>query len=645
MWILEVVPIKRGLPKETLSYFSAEPVVDGSVVSVPIRSKAIDAISISCKDAREEKAAIKSGTFSLKKILKIKQGSPVPIYLFETARLGAQYYRAPRGSILNLLIPDYSYYGMFPHEQKIISESTPEIQPERLLFQSPLDERLAFYRTYIREAFAKKESVTFICPTIADCELFTDTLAKGVADFVVTIHSEIAKKKLVSNLKKVATETHPFVIITTPSFASLMRSDTATLILEHESSNAYVTPSNPSFDFRVLIEILARTAGKKLILGDSLLRVETLGRHESKELGVVAPITFRALTPIEVTIVPHGVPEQIPARARNDQFPALGEEMRTLIGKAVEKKSHIFAFALRTGLATITRCRDCGTVVQCEHCSAPLVLYAGSDDKRVFICNKCKRHRPSESKCGKCNSWNLGAIGTGTAFVEEEVRRLYPELPVFRIDREATPTRAEARKVATAFAAATAGILVGTEMALFYLTDTVTDSIVVSFDTLFNIPSYRTNERIIELFLAIAERTKGKLYVQTKNPEEPIISLIQSNNYASWYRNELAERIDYNYPPASTILKIVWRGKSNEKEAAKDYLQELLNPFTPDIFESAVIVRGKKEIVVNAVIRPKREDWSLYALLEGKGLSEILREILAKLPEGATLAINPDNLL
>ena len=643
MWIVEVVPLKRGLPKETLTYFSSEQIPDGTVVSVPIRAKAVDAVSVSCRDAKDEKAAIKSGSFALKKILKVKAGSPVPGYIFETAKLAAQYYRAPRGNILNLLIPDYSYYGLFAHDQTAKKET--DAVPERLLFQSPLDDRIAFYRTYIRESFAKKESITFVCPTIADCSLFAESLSRGIADFVIVLNSEISKKKLVDAVKRLSTDAHAFIVVTTPTFATLMRPDTGTIIVEHESSSAYATPTNPSYDFRVLMELLARAAGKKLIFGNSLLRVETLARHEQKEFGTVAPITFRALAPIEITVIPHGVPAQIAPRARNDQIPALSEEMRALIARAPEARSHIFAFTLRTGLATITRCRDCGTVCLCEHCEAPLVLYSAANGKRVFICNKCKRHKPSEQKCERCNSWNLAAIGTGTEFVEEEIRRLYPDMPVFRIDREAAPTRTEARKIAAQFSAAPCGILVGTEMALFYLSEDITDSIVVSFDTLFNIPSYRTNERIIELFLAIAERTRGKMYVQTKNPDEPIIDLIKSNNYATWYRNELAERMEYNYPPASTIMKITWRGKEAEKDAAKDYLEELLAPLAPDIFESIVVTKGKREIAVNAVIRPRREEWSLQALPSGKGLSETLREILAKLPDECVLNVNPDNLL
>lgn len=643
MWILEVVPLKRGLPKSTLTYFSSEQVADGSVVSVPVRAKAVDAVVVSCRDAKEEKAAIKSGSFALKKILKVKPGTPVPGYIFETAKLAAQYYRAQRGTILNLLIPDYSYYGLFAHGETVKKET--DLQPERLIFQSPLDDRIAFYRTYIRESFAKKESITFVCPTIADCALFAESLSRGIADFVVVINSDISKKKLVDSVKRLSTTAHAFVVITTPAFATLMRPDTGTVIVEHESSSAYATPTNPSFDFRVMMELLARAAGKKLLLGDSLLRVETLARQENKELGTVAPITFRALAPIEITVIPHGVPSQLPTRARGDQIPALSEPMRALISRAKETQSHIFAFSLRTGLATFTRCRDCGTVCLCEHCEAPLVLYAAGAGKRVFICNKCKRHKPSEQKCEKCNSWNLAALGLGTEFLEEEIKRLYPDIPVFRIDREATPTRTEARKVAAQFSAAPCGVLVGTEMALFYLSEDITDSIVVSFDTLFNIPSYRTNERIIELFLAIAERTRGKLYVQTKNPDEPVIELIKSNNYATWYRNELAERMEYNYPPASTIMKITWRGKDSEKDAAKDYLLELLAPFSPDIFETIISNKGKRETAVNAVIRPRREEWSLQALQSSRGLSETLREILAKLPDEAILNVNPDNLL
>ena len=646
MWIVEVIPIKRGLPKESLTYFSSEPVNDGAVVSVPIRSKNVDAIVVGSKDARDEKAAIKSGSFSLKKIAKIKAGSPIPLSLFETARRAAQYYRVPRGTILNLLIPDYSYYGMFAHEDERGAAPTVAgaAQPERLLFQSPLDDRISFYRTFIREAFAKKESLTIVCPTIADCELFTEALSRGIADFVVTVHSEIPKKKLIATLKRVAEESHSFVIISTPSFASLMRSDTGTIILEHESSTAYNTPSMPSYDLRVLIEIFARTSGKKYIASDSLLRVETLGRHEAHEFGTVAPITFRALAPIELEIIPHGVPDQLPPRTRNEQVAAFSDAIRARLSETLKSRSKIFAFALRTGLATITKCRDCGTVLHCEHCSAPLVLYAGGG-RRVFICNKCKRHIPSEQKCTKCGSWNLSALGTGTAFVEDEIRRLFPDIPVFRIDRDATPTKTEARKVAAQFKSVPAGILVGTEMALFYVSEDITDSVIVSFDTLFNIPSYRTNERIIELFLSIAERTRGKLFVQTKNPDEPILDLVKSNNYSSWYRNELKEREEYHYPPTSTIIKITWHGKEVEKTAAQDYLSEVLALFSPDIFESTIVIKGRKEIAINAVIRPRRDEWSLYTLMEDKGLSEMLRETLAKLPSDTIVSVNPDNLL
>ncbi len=647
MWIVEVVPIRRGFPKETLTYFAGEKIQEGRVVSVPIRSKPVDAIVVDCKDAKEEKAHIKSGSFALKKILKVKEGAGVPDYIFETAKMGAQYYRSLRGTMLDLLIPDYSLYGIYTHEFneiKNLDEEDTNAQSERLLFQSPLEERVGFYRTYVRESFAKRESLILVAPTIADCELFRESLSRGIADFVVVLHSELTKKKMADTLKRLSKESHSFLIICTPSYVSLARADVGTIIIEHESSTAYATPSFPSYDFRVLLELFCRNAGRKMIMADSLLRVETLGRYENHEFGIVAPITFRALAPIQLSVIAHGAPDEIAPRARMEQIPALSNEIRTFLGNAIGKKQKIFAFALRTGLATITKCRDCGNVLACEHCSAPLVLYA-SGERRVFICNKCKRHTPSEQKCTRCKSWNLSPIGTGTAFVEDEIKRLFPELPVFRIDREATPTKSEARKVAGQFMTSQTGVLVGTEMALYYLDEDVTDSIIVSFDTLFNIPSYRTNERIIELFLSIAERTKNKLFVQTKRIDEPILELIQSNNYSSWYRNELDEREEYLYPPYSTIIKVTWKGKEAEKSAVADYFKEVLSPFSPDIFDGQIITKGKKETAVHAVIRPRISEWSVSLVAEKKGLSEALREALAKLPEDAIVSVNPDNLL
>ncbi len=645
MWIVEVLPIKRGLQKDSLTYFSAEEIPEGALVSVPLRSKTIDAIVTHCRNVKEEKQAIKSGSLSLRKVTKVKSTSIIPSYIFETAQILGQYYRRARGELLDLIASDLALFA----DIKVQRKSTPlipeDIQPERLIFQAPIEERISYYRTRTREAFARGESLCIVVPTIADCLLFQEALSRGIADFVVMFHSELTKKKFTESFKKLATLDHPLVVITTPSFAAYLRPDTGTIILEHESSNAYSTPTVPAYDFRTIIEVLARCAGRTFIASDSLLRVETLGRREQKEFGTVAPITFRALAPIIIDVTAHGVPEEVPLRMRSEQIPAFSSESYIWLKKALERKHHIFAFAVRTGLATFTRCRDCGQVLSCEHCASTLVLYASGTGRRVFICNKCKRHIPSEQKCTRCGSWNLSAVGVGTAFVEEELHRLFPETSIFRIDREVTPTRKEALKTIAAFFEAPMGILVGTEMALYYMNHSVDDSIVVSFDTLFNIPSYRTNERIIELLLAIAERTKNKIHIQTKNTEEPIINLIKNNNYGSWYRTELEERREYQYPPFTTILKITWKGKDSEKEAVRDYLADILKAFSPDIFESTVSTKGKRETAIHAVIRPSIQDWSIGAITDGKGLSEILRKALANLPENTVISVNPDNLL
>lgn len=644
MWIVEVSPIKRGLKKETLSYFASEEVSPGSLVSVPVRGKTIDAIAIDCKNVRDEKQSLKSGSFSLRKITKVKSADGIPSYLFETAHICSQYYRRPKGEMLDIITTDLSLYTHEAFRPNTIVPETDDAQPERLIFQAPLDERIAYYRTRTREAFAKGESLMIVVPTIADCVLFQNALAKGIVDFVITLHSDLTKKKFNEEYKKLCTEKHSLVVIATPIFASLIRKYTNTIILERESNQTYVTPTTPSYDMRTVIEVLARTRGITFIASDSLLRVETLGRRERKEFGTVAPITFRALTPIDISVVAHGIPEEVPTRLRNEQIPALADDTIARLEKVLAKKQHVFCFSVRTGLATFTRCRDCGQVLICEHCDSALVLYSGST-RRVFICNKCKRHIPSEQKCGRCGSWNLSAVGTGTAFINDELTRLFPNTPIFRIDRELTPSRKEAQKTISLFFEAPTAILVGTEMALYYMDKEVDESVVVSLDTLFNIPSYRTGERIINLLLSITERTKNKIIIQTKHTDEDIINLIKTNNYNTWYRNELTERKNYHYPPYATIIKITWRGKESEKQAVHDYLEDALKGFSPDIFHGISNQKGKREHTVNAIIRPKVEDWSITSLLDGRGTSDAVRLALSKLPEDCIITINPDNLL
>lgn len=655
MKVVEVIPIKRGLPQETLTYFSSENIEEGTIVSITIKSKLVDAIVVNTKNALDEKAALKSGSFSLKKIVKIKKDNKIPSYIFETAKIASNYYRKNPGDILKLIVPDFAIQGSFikninqnnpkNNDRKSIELFNDKPQPERLIFQSPLVDRISFYKTYIREAFARKESITIVCPTISDCDFFAENLSRGITDFVVILHSEVLSKRFIETINKLASSTHSYVLITTPAFATFMRDDLGTFILEHESSSAYNTPSNPSYDFRVLIEILARTSKIKLIVSDSLLRVETLGRYEAKEFGTVSPVTFREITPIEISIISDNMPEIAPTKLNNEQMPAFYEFTQKIINKAFQKKSHIFCLAVRTGLATITKCRDCNSVLICEFCSTPLVLYQNSYDKKIFICNKCKRHKPSESKCMRCGSWNLSAFGIGTEYVENEIRRIFPEMPVFRIDRETTSTRAKAYKVAEQFLESEKGILVGTEMALYYLSKKVDDSIIVSFDTLFNIPSYKTDERIVNLILSITEKTKNNLYIQTKKPNEPIIEMMQKNNYANWYRNELAERIEYNYPPATTIIKLTWYGKNATQKEIIDKFNDIFSKYSPDIFTSEIIQKSKKYEAVNVIIRPKRSEYSHFGLLDSKNLSENILEAFSKMPEGTIININPENLL
>jgi primosomal protein N' len=169
--------------------------------------------------------------------------------------------------------------------EKISDEN---IKNEKLIFQAVREDRVSFYRTLIREAFAQKKSIFICVPTRYDTEQWKSALTKGIEQYVFTFHSDISKKTLTKSYNECITEKHPILIIGTGMFLSIPRQDIATIIIESESSDSYKQFAKPYLDIRSFAEVLSSINKAKFILADTLLRPETLYRHDTGELGEVS---------------------------------------------------------------------------------------------------------------------------------------------------------------------------------------------------------------------------------------------------------------------------------------------------------------------------------------------------------------------
>lgn len=646
MKIVTVIPLSQGIYKEDLTYFTSKNIEPGTIVSIPVRKQIIDAVVVSTEDLISSKSLVKSSAFHLRKIEKIKGPLPISPEFFKAAMEAKKYFAGTSGATLYSLLPKI-FLDEYEHLKKAVERKIPKmsnLKQDNLVFQAPLEERIAFYKTFIRESFAKKSSVFICLPTINEIEKFAETLSKGVEEYSFVFHGNVADKEIIRRFNGAITTEHPVLIIGTGSYLFIPRHDMATIIVERESSAAYKLMTRPYADIRTFAEILSKELKVKLIFADTFLRVETLWKHFEGEFSELNSLSYSLPRSIKREIIDMRKEKEENAKAGSKKFPILSSAVKALVQEAVENKKNVFLFALRKGLAPITACNDCGNTVVCDFCNAPLVLYGKEGSTRIFACNKCKKKKKSEMTCENCHSWNLVPLGIGTEIVYEELKKLFPKQSIFKIDKETITTKKQGQKIAEQFYKNPGSILVGTEMALFYLKEKVEHTAVVSLDSLMSIPSFKMNEKILNLLLALESYTEKKLVIQTKNPDEKILQSIVGGNLLQFFRDELADRKKFKYPPYKTLIKINCRDSKEKIEMIKEKAAELFAEYAPDIFQ-AFIAKTRGLYAINIVLKLDRNIWSSEALYGKDGLDQKLSDTLLSLPPSWSVHVDPDDLL
>ena len=514
-----------------------------------------------------------------------------------------------------------------------------------MLFRS--EDRISYYKTLIRESFAKKKSIFFVLPTENDITTFYELLSIGIENFSFILNGGMTAKKQFENIKNIIENNHPIIVLGTAPFLSIPRYDFETIILEHESSSSFRMIAPPYFDLKVFTEIYASKVNAKFILADSLLSFETIARIELDNLGEVHPLSFKINFKGQITI-PAPTIEDVMFPTKNvgkNEFKVLKDISINEIKNAIDKNENVFIFSLRKGLASLTICKDCNQEVLCEECLAPLVLYLSRDGKkRMFVCNRCKVETKTEVKCKNCESWNLMPLGIGTDTVFLDAKKKFPDTKIFKLDKESAKTKKEAEKIIKEFNENPGSILIGTEMALFYLKEKLPLTIVASFDSLYSIPNYKINEKIIQLLISIISKTKNKIIIQTKNPNDPAILALKTENLLSYIREELKDRKNIGYTPYKTFIKITYLGDKEETIKTKNAIALVFKDYNPVIF-SGFVAKLKGKYRTNTLIKIKRNNWSIHELLNNSNINHDLFEKLSSLPPTFTVSINPEDLL
>lgn len=632
MNILEVIPIAKAISKETLTYFSALEIPLGSVVEIPLRTRKIHGIVISSQPVSEKKGEIKNLSYSIKKIDAVHEKTFLLPTFIESAKHIAEYTASSTGAVLSTLVPKVLIETIASlHEPRTVGEKN---KSEVLVLQASDEERYAMYKSYIREEFARKGSVFFVLPTIEDIKTAKQTLEKGIEEYTFIFHNELSKKEIVDHWNKVLASEHPTLIICTGSFLCIPRHDIGTIIVENESSRGYTGQMRPYIDLRKASEIIAKTSGVKLIFGDMALRIETIWKQKNDIYAELSTLKFRSLSTSESALIDARRPKNSPHKKFEIFTPAIKE----LIKQNKEHNELLFLFCGRKGLAPLSVCHDCGQAVTCHACGAPVTVYAQHTNtqsgNQLFVCHKCGTKRSAHETCGRCQSWNLQTLGIGIETVEKEIKTLFPDTTLFVMDKSRIKTHKQAVTLIEKFYDHPGSILLGTEMALTYLTKKINNAGVVSLDSFFALPDFRINEKIMRILLALRNLAEHALIVQTRQPEQSVFDYALKGNLSDFYREEISVRKSLGYPPFRTFIKITREGTKAEARKAMEDLKKYLAPYDVSLFES--FHKGTdKHYVVHGLLVLDRDQW----------VDKTLLSKLRSLSPEFQIKIDPDSLL
>jgi primosomal protein N' (replication factor Y) len=639
MFLVRAIPISRGISKESLTYFSSTVLSPGHITTILLRNKEIPALIESVEAFKSEhKTDLKSMPFVVKKMG--KHGS-TEIFLPEFVKAVEKislHHATSRGAVYQALTPQAILENAANVDSKLSVQKKEETDSKKtehkknhhiLAFQADEETRIAHYKMIIREEFAKKQSVFILVPTAHEAETLKTILEKGIEQYTYALHGTLTKKNTLNHWQSIIEEKHPVLVIGTALFMSLPKL-WSTMIIERESSRHYKMSTRPYLDMRTCAEYLAKEIDATCICSDLMLRVETLDRYDAGELQEVSELRWRSMTNAKEILI-----DLKNYNKDKKEFVLISDELKTLIEENKKLNRRLFLYVSRRGIASQIMCRDCGTTALCTRCSTPVVLHGSpKKENRYMLCHTCGERRPADVSCSVCGGWRLEAYGVGIENVVEQVKKIAPDSPVFRVDSDATPTAKKVLEAIDHFESNPGSILVGTEMALYYLNKDIEHVAIVSLDSQFSLPDFRIKEKIFHTILRLRSLASHVFLIQTRYAEMPLWQYAQKGNLMDFYKEEKNQRAKHSYPPACTLIKITFTGTPALVRAEMQKLKENFKDYTISIFP-AFIETQKGKFVMHALIRLRNDEW----------WNQSLYEKLRALPPEYAVNVDPENVL
>jgi primosomal protein N' (replication factor Y) len=489
------------------------------------------------------------------------------------------------------------------------------------------------YIKLINKALQEKKQVLYLLPEIALTSQIINRLQRYFGDNVGVYHSKYNDNERVEiwnhclNQEK-DFDTGRFQVILGARSALFLPFNNLGLVIvdeEHDSSYKQYDPA-PRYHARDAAIMLARLHGAKTLLGSATPAIETYFNTTAGKYGLVEMSErYGGVSMPEIVVA--NVREETRNKTMQSHFTSV---LINSIREALKQDEQVILFQNRRGFSLHLVCDSCDWVPMCKNCDISLT-YHKKENK--IKCHYCGYSENLPSKCPQCQGARVLMKGFGTEKVEEELGAIFPETTIRRMDLDSTRTKYAHQRIINDFEERRINILVGTQMVTKGLDfDNVSLVGILNADNMLNFPDFRSHERSFQLMEQVSGRAgrkakQGRVIIQSYNPVHPVIQHVVHHDYHAFYRDQLADRSKFLYPPFNRliILKLKHRDQNVLNKAARDLAHDLRTDL------------GKRILGPEYPLVSRIQNWYIKQILvkieRGSNLSVIKERMKAKIDE------------
>jgi primosomal protein N' (replication factor Y) len=324
------------------------------------------------------------------------------------------------------------------------------------------------------------------------------------------------------------------------------------IIVDEEHETSYKQEEKLRYNARDVAAVRAKLCDAVLILGSATPSLEAYHNAVAEKFRLLKldeRIEGRPLPSVEI----------VDMRREEGKGLIFSEKLRNALEENLALGRQSLLFLNRRGFASFIQCPDCGFVFKCPNCSVSLTHHFRG---KKLLCHYCNYAIMVPDLCPDCQSYRIRSFGIGTERLEEEIRKMFPQATVDRMDRDTTRRKRSHQRILKKVKSRETDILVGTQMiAKGHDFPHVTLVGVICADLSLNFPDFRSSERTFQLLTQVAGRAgrginPGKVIIQTFNPDHYSIQMARDQDFTEFYREELRFREELGYPPFSRFINI-----------------------------------------------------------------------------------------